>query len=55
MTELKYWRDLPKSEKERLKSEHNIKVVTFEFICKMYLFKLKRDDKSRNSNLSKEN
>ena len=36
MTELRLWRDLPKSEKERLKSEHNVKVVTFEFICKIF-------------------
>ena len=36
MTELKFWRDLPIQEKERLKSENNIKVVTFEFICKIF-------------------
>lgn len=34
--QLRFWRDLPVQEKERLKSEHNIKVVTFEFICKIF-------------------
>lgn len=34
--ELKYWRDLSKQEKSRLKLEHNIKVVTFEFIKSIY-------------------
>lgn len=36
MTELRFWRDLPIQEKELLKSEHNVKVVTFEFICKIF-------------------
>ena len=36
MIELRFWRDLPIHEKERLKSEHNVKVVTFEFICKIF-------------------
>ena len=36
MIELKFWRDLPLNEKQRLKVEHNIKVVTFEFICKIF-------------------
>jgi len=36
MIELKYWRDLPKSEKELLKAEYKVKVVTFEFICKIF-------------------
>lgn len=35
-SELKYWRDLSKDEKSRLKSEHNIKVVTFQFIKLIY-------------------
>ena len=34
--QLRFWRDLPIQEKERLKSEHNIKVVTFKFICKIF-------------------
>ena len=34
--QLRFWRDLPIQEKERLKSENNIKVVTFEFICKIF-------------------
>ena len=34
--QLKYWRDLPLQEKQRFKDEHNIKVVTFEFICKIF-------------------
>ena len=34
--QLKYWRDLPKQEKEAMKLKHNMKVVTFEFICKVY-------------------
>ena len=34
--QLRFWRDLPIQEKERLKSEHNVKVVTFEFICKIF-------------------
>lgn len=34
--ELKFWRDLPLKEKERIKSEHNVKVVTFKFICKIF-------------------
>ena len=36
MIELKFWRDLPLQEKQRLKAEHNIKVVTFDFICKIF-------------------
>ena len=35
-SQLRFWRDLPIQEKERLKSEHNVKVVTFEFICKIF-------------------
>ena len=34
--QLRFWRDLPLKEKERLKSENNIKVVTFEFIRKIF-------------------
>lgn len=34
--ELKYWRDLEPEEKQVLKSRHNIKVVTYDFICKAY-------------------
>ena len=34
--QLRFWRDLPVQEKERLKSENNIKVVTFKFICKIF-------------------
>lgn len=34
--ELKQWRDLSKEDKERLMSEHKIKVVTFEFIKSIY-------------------
>jgi lysine/ornithine N-monooxygenase len=33
---LKYWRDLSKQEKQALKTKHNIKVVSFEFIEIIY-------------------
>lgn len=35
--QLKYWRDLTKQQKATIKAEHNIKIVTFEFICEIYL------------------
>lgn len=34
--QLRYWRDLTKSERTEIKQLHNIKVVTFDFICKVY-------------------
>jgi len=37
MKELKYWRDLTKQQKAELKIKHGVKVVTFEFIEKIYL------------------
>jgi len=36
MIELRYWRDLPKPEKQRLMKLHNIKSITFEQICMIY-------------------
>lgn len=38
---LRWWRDLSKPDKERIKQQHGIKVVTFEFICEVYRNKLK--------------
>ena len=38
--QLKYWRDLSKQQKATIKAEHNIKTVTFEFICEIYLKKV---------------
>ena len=34
--QLRFWRDLTVQEKERIKSENIVKVVTFEFICKIF-------------------
>ena len=34
--QLKYWRDLDNQSKQELKQLHNIKVVTFEFICMIF-------------------
>lgn len=36
---LLWWRELPQSNKDSLKSQHKITVVTFDFICKMYNIK----------------
>ena len=49
--ELKYWRDLSKEEKSRLKSEHNIQTVTYEFIQNIYKSVV---DKSEDNLLSHE-
>lgn len=38
--QLRYWRDLPKDQRQQLKDKHGVKVVTFEFICKCYENKL---------------
>lgn len=35
--ELRYWRNLSKEQKEQIKKDHNIKVVTYDFIQKLYL------------------
>jgi len=34
---LKYWRDLTPQQRAELKSKHNVKTVSFEFIEKVYL------------------
>lgn len=39
--DLKYWRDLSKQEKQAIMDEHNVKVVTFEWIEKIYKLKNK--------------
>jgi len=38
--QLKYWRDLTKQKKAELKKKHGVKVVSFEFICRMFENKL---------------
>jgi len=37
MDELRYWRSLSEQEKQALKDKHNITIVTFSFIEKVYL------------------
>jgi len=34
--QLKHWRDLTKQHKYELKAKHGVKVVSFEFICRMF-------------------
>ncbi len=34
---LVYWREISKEEKEEIKTSHNIKVVTYDFIESIYL------------------
>lgn len=34
---LRWWRDLSKDQKQQFKKEHNVKVVTYQFIKKLYL------------------
>lgn len=34
--QLKYWRDLPKEEKDNIMLEQNIKEITFKEICLIY-------------------
>ena len=38
--QLRYWRDLPQQKRNELKTQHAIKVVTFEFICRLFENKL---------------
>lgn len=38
---LRFWRDKSKDEKQELKSSHNVKVVTYEFIERLYLESVK--------------
>jgi len=41
MKQLKYWRGLTNQQKAELKNKHGVKVVTFEFICRMFENKTK--------------
>lgn len=34
--QLKYWKSLSKQQKAELKAKHGVKVVTFDFINKIY-------------------
>jgi len=33
---LMFWRNLTKQQKAELKKKHGVKVVSFEFICRMF-------------------
>jgi len=39
--QLKYWRDLTPQQRAELKAKHGVKVVSFEFICRMFENKTK--------------
>jgi len=50
MTEiLRFWRDKTKEEKSEIKSEHNIKVVSYDFIEKRYLESIHITDNFRDT------